>query len=281
MEHDRSSGRDQADRGEVYERIPWEHLERRANDRQWLYVGVAGAVALGVLAYSFVRNQPTQPSSHAGSVVSTEAESIEPPAQSAPDPAPTISSPVVVAEADLYALDPDRLIAAAATHAEWFAVEYFAVDGSPTSAETLRSLLPDGLPLPEAPEGVQVYVDWVGARQVTRLGDVDYEVEVLVRSLLSTESSGFVRQPVRMLRVQVGFGSDGEPRVLSAPLVLEAPFTPPALLDLADVPPEVAARIDTDAELIGGDLTSDGAWSVVVMRADADGVKRPQLVDVP
>lgn len=281
MEHNRSSDTDPPERSEVYERIPWEHLEKRANDRQWLYVGVAGAIALGVLAYSFVRNQPVQPRATNGAVVTTEAEPGLPPVASTASPDSTLASPVVVAEADLYALDPERLAAVAAAHAEWFAVEYFSVDGSAVSADTLRGLLPEGLPLPEAPEGTQVFVDWVGTRQITMSGEAAYEVDVLVRSLLSTDSSGFARQPVRLLRVAVQIGDDGEPRVVTAPLVLETPSASPARVELADVPPDVANRLEPDAAVIGGDPKRADVWRVIVMTAGVDGVTRPQLIELP
>ena len=57
-EHPASSGNRFPFRFEVYERIPWETLDKQSGDRQWLVIAVAGAVAVGALAYSFVKSQP-------------------------------------------------------------------------------------------------------------------------------------------------------------------------------------------------------------------------------
>ena len=273
--------RETPERSEVYERIPWEHLERRAGDRQWFYVGVAGAVVLGVLAYSFVKNQPVQPQQVAVPTATTQASNQQsfPNVQTTPDP--SVPSPVVVAEADLYAVDPRRLSEAASTHAQWFAVEYFSVDGSDYSAATLRSLLPEGIPLPDHPGAKQVFVDWVGTSQVVQSGEGEYVIDVLVRSLVSTDESGFTRQPVRMIRVHVRFGPDGRPRVASAPQVIDVPLTDAGPVDLSEVPAEVAALVGDEHELIGGTLADDGRWRLVVMTVDVDGVRRPQLLEVP
>lgn len=46
------------ERHEVYERIPWERLERPSGDRQWMLIALAAAVAVGALAFSFMKNQP-------------------------------------------------------------------------------------------------------------------------------------------------------------------------------------------------------------------------------
>ena len=51
------------ERNEVYERIPWETLEKKGGDRQWLLMAFAVAVVVGALAFSFMQSQPsvTQP----------------------------------------------------------------------------------------------------------------------------------------------------------------------------------------------------------------------------
>lgn len=264
------------DRQEVYERIPWEHLDKRANDRQWLYVGLAGVVALGVLAYSFVQNRPVEPEAASQPIATTPATLA---ATVAPEP--TSSSPVVVAEADLYAVDTSRLEAAAAAHAEWFAVEYFSVDGSDESAVALTSLLPEGVPLPEAPEGTQVFVDWAGTHSLTEIGSFEYEVDVLVRSLMSTGESGFIRQPVRMIRVPIGLGSDGLPRVLAAPQMVEVPSSPRSTLELVEAPVEVLDYLPAGSAVVGGMPLPDGRWQILLMVQGSDGVRRPVVQETP
>ena len=269
------------ERSEVYERIPWEHLEKTSTDRQWLYVGLAGAIALGVLAYSFVKNQPVEPQQIAESVATTQIEDQSPDTGGPRTPDPSVSTPIVVAEADLYAVDPRHLSEVASTHAEWFAVEYFSVDGSEVSKATLRSLLPDGIPLPEYPEGKQVFVDWVRTSQVVQSGEAEYSIDVLVRSLVSTEVSGFARQPVRMIRVSVRFGADGQPRVTTAPMVMEVPLASANHTDLSEVPADVADLVADEHELIGGTQSKEGGWRLIVMTVGVDGVKRPHLIEVP
>lgn len=219
------------ERDEVYERIPWETLEKKGGDRQWLVYAVAGAVTLGALAYSFTRNQPSAavPVAEPTTLVSAapaDTPIVESEAAAVPDP-------VVVTEADLFAVDPERLIDRVAAHAEWLAVEYVGRDGSDQSRQTLASLLPAGLELPEAAAGTQVFVDWVTASEITQTGPSGYLVEVLVRSLLSTDGSGFVRQPPQMLTVAVSIDGSGEPMITALPEV--APVT------IKQLEPEAAA----------------------------------------
>lgn len=272
----------ETERNEVYERIPWEHLDKQGSDKQWLLVGLAGAVALGALAYSFMKNQPVEPVAAAPSV-EQPAVTASTPSTTAMSPSTmgTVASPLVVSEADLYAVDPEHLADVASAHAEWFAVEYFSVDGSTESMGTLRRLLPEGVPLPEAPAGTQVFVDWVGTQGLTQTGDFDFEVEVLVRSLVSTPESGFTRQPVRGIRVDVSLGVDGEPRIVSAPALLDVAPVPAGRLELTDVPEEVRAAVAGSGTAVGGILQPDGRWRVVVMATGPDGVTRPITVDVP
>lgn len=265
------------ERHEVYERIPWETLEKRGSDRQWLYVGLAGVVALGALAYSFVENQPAESAPEARAAPATVAVTT-PPAPSAPS---TVASPLVVTEADLYAVDPERLVDAAVAHAEWFAVEYISVDGSDEAARALGALLPEGVPLPEAPPGTQVFVDWVGAQRITEVGQLVFEVDVLVRSLVSTPESGFVRQPIRMLRVEVHLGENGEPLVTGPPLVIDAPLPSSEGRALLEVPQDIVAQLGGADRVVGGTQGVGGEWRVVVMEQGPDGVIRPVTVNVP
>jgi hypothetical protein len=272
----------ESERNEVYERIPWEHLDKQGSDRQWLLVGLAGAVALGALAYSFMKNQPVE------SVAA--APTVEQPVTAEAPPSTvvrslgattTVASPVVISEADLYAIDAQQLADVASTHAEWFAVEYFSVDGSTESSETLLDLLPEGVPLPEAPAGTQVFVDWVGTQRIVQIGDFDFAIEVLVRSLVSTPENGFTRQPVRLIEIEVSLGVDGEPRIISAPVVLEAAPASSGRLELTEIPEEVRVAASTSGDPVGGILRADGSWRVLVMSAGTDGVTRPVMIDVP
>jgi hypothetical protein len=265
------------ERPEVYERIPWETLEQKHGERQWLAYAVAAAVALGALAYSFTRNQPLPvPDTQ----VATAATTLPPPVSTPTTvltPAPTVASPLVVAEADLYAVDPERLLDQAVAHAEWVAVEYVAMDGSEQSRSTLTSLLPEGVPLPTADPAVQVFVDWVGARSVTPSGPTTFQVEVLVRSMASSDESGFARQPPRLVVLEIEVGEDGAPRVATVPELRLMPEISPVPMTLQEVPEEVMASLG-DVEVVGGRQDADGSWEVVALQTGADGVTRPVLV---
>lgn len=266
------------DRNEIYERIPWETLEKKGNDRQWLLYAVAGAVVLGALAYSFMRNQPVPVPPPAIAAATSVPATTTTAVPAAPQPA-TVASPLVVAEADLYAVDPERLLEQAATHAEWFAVEFLSFDGSDQSSETLTALLPADVPLPTAPEGTQVFVDWARAAAVTQTGPASFDVEVLVRSLVATDEEGFRRQPARSLSVSVVMDEEG-PRVAGLPtLGVVDPVNGPAL-GLTELPADVAATVDpTLGEPVGGVAGADGSYQIVVMAESSDGVRRPVVVN--
>lgn len=265
------------ERNEVYERIPWETLEKKGVDRQWLYIGLAAAIALGALAYSFMRNQPVDTSPPPEAASASTATVVTTPPGTVPS---TVASPVVVAEADLYAVDPERLVDAAVAHAEWFAVEYFSVDGSELSRNTIAALLPSGIPAPEAPADTQVFVDWAGAQRISEIAPFTYHVDVVVRSLVSRGEDGFVRQPPRMIRVELTVGEDGTPYVSGAPIRLETPVTSPAPATLQPVPPEMEAQLGDTGTIVGGLQGADGGWRVVAMVEDADGVIRPTTIQM-
>ena len=263
------------ERDEVYERIPWETLQHKGGERNWVVYVVAGAVALGALAYSFTRNQPEPPAPIASET--TLPAPMVPQAEASPAPASaaTVASPVVVAEADLYAADQGLLSQKAASHAEWFAVEFVSVDGDERSRDVLASLLPLGSPLPEPEPGTQVYVDWAGAQEVVQSSATGFEVQVLVRSLVSRDGELFTRVPPLTLTVPIEFGEDGVPVVAWLPTTGEPNPGQAAAFDLVEVPTDVLDGLGVDGEVLGGRELADGRWEVVVLRVGEDGVRRP------
>lgn len=268
------------ERQEVYERIPWETLEKKGGDRQWLVMAVAGAIAVAALAYSFMKNQPVP----ASSPTVAAPVAVSPTVSSIPVTPTTTqpSSPVVMAEADLYAVDPDQMAQEIAAHAEWFAVEYFNVDGSEESRQTLSSLLPSGVPLPETPDGVQVFVDWVGAGAVTEIAPLTYEVDVLVRSLMAQGDTAFARQPPRVATVTLTVDDGGVPHVASAPSIEVQTPPAPVASSLVQVPADIQALVESShGPVVGGIQDGDGTWRVVAMVTGIDGVRRPQTVVAP
>lgn len=267
------------ERNEVYERIPWETLDRPRADRQWLMLAVAGAVAVGALAFSFMRGQP---------VAAPPLDTTAPVAPATAPPVaettmiPAAAAPMVMAEEDLFAVDIDHLAELAASHAEWFAVEYLSVDGSDQSRQALAGLMPAGVPLPEAPEGKQVFVDWAGARSVEEAGPLTFLVEVVVRSLVASGDGIFTRQPATLLEIEVAVGEDGIARVLMPPKVLGLPQPAPAQVAFAPVPEEIKSLVEAShGPVVGGRALAEGSWLVVAMVTGPDGVTRPVTVAAP
>jgi hypothetical protein len=123
-----------------------------------------------------------------------------------------------------------------------------------------------------------VFVDWARARAVTQTGSTSFEVDVLVRSLVSSGESGFVRQPPLVVSVPVEIGEDGEPLVAGVPGLAVVESTDPIQIELLEVPEEVSSQIETQGEIVGGVQRSDGTWDVVIVAEGPDGVRRPALV---
>ena len=272
------------ERNETYERIPWETLEEKKPDRQWMMMAVAGAVVLGALAYSFMTSRPA-PLPAASTVNATVPETTPVASQVPQAAAPPVATtaPVVTAEADLYAVHPERVIDRAVAHAEWFVAEYLTVDGTDEGRAALTALLPAGVPLPVAVEGTRVFVEWVRASEVEEIGQLVYRVTVLARSLAADANSEYQRQAPLQVEVDVSVAGDG-PQVVMAPHVSPAQPGPAHQLALVTVPEEIGAAAlqqSGASEIVGGMQTPDGGWQVVVLAATPDGVSRPASVTVP
>lgn len=270
-------------REEIYERIPWETIENPKTDRQTLIIGVAAAIVAGALVYSFVGNRPIDPPGGA-TTVSTIPEAVAPPtALAAPLPVPVVPPPAAsqsISEADLYAIPPDRLSRLAAAHAEWFVLEYLTVDGAGEN-ETLRMLLPASIPLPTAPAGTRVFVEWVGALAVAEVDVGMYEVEVLARYMVAGDGQTYERVDPEAFSVQVAVTESG-PQVVTAPAAGPPPVAANSAAALGDLPPEIAALVlaaHPDSEIVGGAPNPEGSWGVVMLVNGPGGTIRPQMVD--
>lgn len=272
------------ERNETYERIPWETLEEKKPDRQWMMMAVAGAVVLGALAYSFMSNRPA-PIAVASTLAAAVPETTRmasPVPQAAAQPVAT-TAPVVTAEADLYAVHPERVIDRAVAHAEWFVAEYLTMDGTEEGRAALTALLPAGVPMPAAADGTRVFVEWVRASAVEEVGQLVYRVTVLARSLAAAFNEEYQRQPPLQVEVDVSVAGD-MPQVVMAPRVSPAQPGPTHQLTLVNVPGEVgetALQQSGGTEVVGGLQTPDGGWRVVVLAATPDGVSRPVSVPIP
>jgi hypothetical protein len=282
------------ERDEVYERIPWETLEEKKPDRQWMMLAVAGAIVLGALAYTWTSSRAAPapattvvapaPASTAPVAAAPPAAPVAPAtsAAMASPPASPAPAPVMTAEADLYAVHPERAIDRAAAHAEWFVAEYLTVDGSEESHAALSALLPAGVPLPVAPDGSRVFVEWVRAVSVEEIGELAFRVTVLARSLAAAAGGDYVRQPPLSLEVDVSV-ADQAAQVMMAPSIAPASPGPAHKVQMTEVPEDIgAAALQTSGgtEVVGGVQDGNG-WRVIVMAPGTDGVGRPVTVSVP
>ncbi len=268
-------------REEIYERIPWETLENPKNDRQTLIIGIAAAVVVGALVYSFVSNRQSVPPAPAA---------VEPTAQLAPAaPAPTVESlapppaltPPNITEADLYAVAPAALSEVAAAHAEWFVLEYLTVDGSQENP-TLRMLLPGDIPIPSAPEGARVFVEWVRALSTEEIDVGIYSVDVLARYMVAPDGQTYERVAPELLSVVVAVSESGA-QVTTAPTAGPAITAPSAAASLVEVPSGIVDLVlgdNPNADVVGGIQSSTGAWQVVAMVPTSGGIVRPVLIEV-
>ncbi len=261
----------ESERNEIYERIPWETLEGPQGDKRWLAYAIAGAIAIGALVFSFVRSQPLPaPVATSPSMVSVS------PVATAPAPAtPVQTSPMVIAEADLYAVDVESYMRAAAGYAELAAIEYFETGEG--SAEP--GLMPSGTPAAVVPRGMTVEVDWVGVGSIEAIDHFDYEVEVLVRSRTRSANGELVRQPTRSAVFRISIGPDGTPHVAAPPVVTSLHIASTETLTLVDVPDAIRAQVEaTHGPVVGGEPLANGRWLVVAMALGTDGVSRPVTV---
>ena len=191
---------------EVFERIPWESLERTRDLRWWIYVAAA-ALVMGAIGVTLGRGwAPVEPvpvvagdSVPATSTLSTSPStmvSVPPPV-----PDPTVAAPpsTIWSEADLMAVPEERLEAAAETVATWFLVERFTRDD-----ETGRS-----------------FVEWAGALETRWVTTTTARVTMVVRRLAAEGEKAYVRVPDETWAVDLELGDTGWV-VSNGPVAIEA-----------------------------------------------------------
>jgi hypothetical protein len=268
-------------REEIYERIPWETLEKPSNDRQWLVIGVAAAVVVGALAYSFVSNRTIPPPASADTPAMASLPESQAPIPAPIAPVPT--APQVVAEADLFAVPPQRLADSAAAHAEWFVIEYLTADGTEEGQSVLRSLLPADVPLPVVPEGTVVFVEWVRAVSIDEVGGPgQFSIDVLARYMIADDGQQYRRVQPEIFTVLVNSDDIGD-HVLGPPQVRTVEVGPAAASGLVDVPAEIialVAQLRPDSRIVGGIPYGNGAWEVTIMSVGPGAISRPETLTV-
>lgn len=268
-------------REEIYERIPWETLEKRGGDKQWLVIGVAAAVVVGALAYSFMANRTLPPP------VAVDSQAAAPmPQPVAPVPAPVspvATAPQVVAEADLYAVPPGRLAESAAALAEWFVIEYLTADGTDEGQSVLRNLLPSDVPLPVVPDGTVVFVEWVRAMSVEEDGGPGrFSVEVLARYMTADDGQAYRRVQPEIFTVTVSSDESGD-HIVGPPHIGSVVVGAATPVGLMEVPAEILPFVEQlrpGSQIVGGIPYGDGTWEVAIMSPGPGAISRPEMIMV-
>lgn len=257
-------------RDEQYESIPWDALVTDDTRRRTrgLYL-LAAVLVIGSLSAAIARNLPVSaPTVVTGAATVTTV-------------APDISDDVapLITEAALVPAVTDPAVAIAT----WFVADYFTLDGSSLTRDSLERLLADHVDLPEADPTARSFVESVVPLSVEELGEGTVRVVALVRSLAASDGEAYRRQPARAVEVVVTSSPDGS-TVLDLPRPVPLPPTAPSTVDLesGDAPAAVidaalaAARLwgTPDPESLAVGTTGD-AWRVVLTLQDSAGITWP------
>lgn len=255
---------------ERYESIPWDALvtDDAKRRRRWVMLASMALVALAV-----------------GVVIGRNVwwASNEPTSTSAPGPVETIapSTPSTVPDVEApQALSTEET--AAMSYAAWFVADYFTVDGSDVTRQSVLDRLPPGVDLPEPPDTARSFVESVFPMSVEQVAQGRYRVLAVVRALAASDGSSYRRQPARAVAVMVDVGQEGAaivdlPRPAPLPEGVAAGFD----LEQAEPPQVVVDAARTEAELwgtpVGAPISSlvGDAWRVVHLVEDTEGLVWP------
>jgi hypothetical protein len=229
---------------EDFEEIPWSHLvaeTRDGIDRRWYLAGIGvGLVVAAVLGFRLVSGHGAQPSPVAvvdpiaTTVTVTDAAAVIEGGQARPGETSDAGGQMIVAEADLRALDVGADLGVIMA-AEWFVTDLHTVDGSDQGAKSIREALAPELrdnPLPhedaltEGESGTgTTFVEWARAFDVEWSPSGDTVVSVAYR-MIRADGDGFIRDPVRGFSV-VMRRIDGVLRVVEWPAEIDVPWHVP------------------------------------------------------
>ncbi|MCE2526259.1 MAG: hypothetical protein J4G00_01805 [Actinomycetia bacterium] len=291
----------QSDR-EVFESIPWEELRDLGDtsQRRRIWYLVAGAVVVAVLIFSVVRTF-SAPHPQLATVPGTTPPSGEdlpppilegaPPTLPSPDP---FTAPPAMAEADLRAAGgaweqqetEDLTRWQAASHSEWFVLDFFTLDGSDRRAGLNRWL--DSADASVESDALS-YVEWVRTLQAEHLADGRWRTVVALRRLVSTDGAVYSRIPTQAVEVVVDLGT-GTPTIVDLPRFVPLPPAnagPWWTGNPSEMPPVAVVRAARDvmnqgeAGDLGGEPTvtrTAEAWRVQWAVIDPAGIWWPVSV---
>jgi hypothetical protein len=237
---------------EVFERIPWESLEKPP-DRRWALYLAAAAVVMGAVGLTVGRGMATPPPVPTSTLPMTTLAPVTSLPRFGPTTVPVASAPDIPAtwsEADLMAVPAQDLEDGAAALAEWYIVDYFTRDGSGADGRS--------------------FVEWSAVLDKQWLTASALEHTVVVRRLAAEGDEPYARIPTEAWHVTTELVDDGWV-VVEGPV--EATSREP-IVDLASLegslPPEVAGRLD-EADALGA-VEVAGRWLVEVDWTDAAGL---------
>lgn len=257
-------------RDEQYESIPWDALVTDDTRRRTrgLYL-LAAVLVMGSLSAAIARNLPgSAPTAVTGAVTVTTGASVD----------SDVAAPLIT-EAALLPAVPDPAIAIAT----WFVADYFTLDGSSLTRDSLERMLADHVDLPEADPTARSFVDSVVPFSIEELGGSTVRVVVLVRSLAASDGEDYRRQPARAVEVFVASSPEGStvldlprpvplPPTASSTVDLEAGDAPAAVMDAAVAAARLWGTPDPDPLAVG---TTGAAWRVVLAVEDSAGITWP------
>lgn len=186
--------------GESFESVPWESLrfEPQRVDRRVWYV-VAAVVVVAVLM-ALIGRSPREtpiPLTVDSTTVTTVAST-------------STTSPSIVTEADLKALDPTRIESQAMALAEVVIAEYFSAEaGGVWQGVAFNQVRP-------------TFVERVVAISATEVGPLQYRVLVAASVLDADESGTFERRPLRAVTIELDL-SDGAVVIRDLPTPADLP----------------------------------------------------------
>lgn len=249
---------------EIFERIPWEALEKDGQRRWWVYLGAA-ALLMGGIGVSIGRGiaSPVAPSPVASTPADTTGAAQVTGEPIAPRPSMMPSTSVATrgtwAEADLMAAPVPALETAAASLAEWFVVDHFTRDGS--NEEEGRS-----------------FVDWAGPIAFEWVEPGRAEVTVLIRRLATSGEGAYQRLPDEAWTVITSL-DDADWKVVDGPYPAEAAGPVIDIEPLEAAVPDQVVESAGEPVMAASRLGSD--WVIEVEWVDDAGLSWPVRRLVP
>ena len=252
---------------EHYESIPWDALvtDDARRRRRWLYLAAGLILALGL-------------GGAIGRSLSSGAPVSSPVTSTAPSVGTSLTSVVAVEQTQPSTAEET----AAMSYAAWFVADYFTVDGSEVTRQSVIDRLPAGVDLPQPDNAARSFVESVFPISVDEVAGGRYRVVAVVRALAAADGESYQRQPARAVAVTVSAEVDGVAIVdLPRPVPLPDPAVAGLDLELGEAPEVVLDAAKNEAELWGTPVVPPSTaqvgdlWRVMYLVEDEAGLTWP------